>query len=81
MGEVAEQVQRLIDEADCVEERVVSELAGRKLSTLADWRKRDVGPPWVRCGGRVLYPRAALLAWMLKRQRGEKAVAATGEAG
>lgn len=35
--------------------------------TLALWRCRRKGPPWVKPGGRVLYRREAVLAWLEER--------------
>jgi hypothetical protein len=36
--------------------------------TLQGWRFRDRGPPWVRVGRRVLYPRAAADDFLRKGQ-------------
>lgn len=35
--------------------------------TLAQWRHRGEGPPYVRFGNRVLYQGAALNAWLDQR--------------
>jgi predicted DNA-binding transcriptional regulator AlpA len=35
-----------------------------KRNTLDIWRTAGQGPPWSKAGGRVLYPRSALLAWV-----------------
>jgi hypothetical protein len=35
--------------------------------TLANWRTRGEGPPFMKAGGRVLYPLAALIEWENKR--------------
>ena len=40
------------------------------VKTLANWRSsRDAknGPPYVRVGGRIMYPRSMLLAWLKGR--------------
>ena len=37
--------------------------------TLQNWRQRGVGPPWTRCGKRVLYERDAFLAWLKSQQQ------------
>jgi excisionase family DNA binding protein len=38
-------------------------------STLAKWRMRREGPPYERCGSRViLYDRAELDAWLARRR-------------
>lgn len=31
-----------------------------KATTLATWRSRKLGPPYVKVGGRVLYPKAGV---------------------
>lgn len=33
-------------------------------STLAQWRWMRKGPPWVKVGRHVRYPRAGYLAWL-----------------
>jgi hypothetical protein len=40
----------------------LSERVGYPISTrlLEGWRNRGIGPPWLRVGGIVLYPRAGL---------------------
>jgi hypothetical protein len=40
----------------------LSDLVGYPISTqlLEGWRHRRIGPPWLRVGGIVLYPRAGL---------------------
>ena len=38
-------------------------------ATLADWRVRGAGPPFVKLGKRVLYRRGTLRAWLAKRER------------
>ncbi len=43
----------------------VAELTGLKIQTLANWRCRRVGPPFVRLGNRtVRYNREAILEWI-----------------
>lgn len=36
--------------------------------TLALWRQRGIGPPWTKCGAKVLYERVAVLAWLKSQQ-------------
>lgn len=55
-----QRLQILADRLDCVTEDDLSLLAGAKLSTLEAWRKRGLGPAYVRMGNRVLYPRKAV---------------------
>lgn len=38
-------------------------------ATLATWRSRDNGPPFVKIGGRVLYRLADIAAWEAKNTR------------
>lgn len=45
-------------------ERVVQELPGLTLGTLAQWRYRQVGPPYRKLGARVVYPIDELDAWV-----------------
>ena len=37
------------------------------VRTLANWRSLGDGPPFVKVGGRVLYPLKSLIAWESKR--------------
>ena len=37
--------------------------------TLEKWRVRGEGPPFLKIGRRVLYDRAAVIAWARSRQR------------
>ena len=37
--------------------------------TLANWRTRGTGPPYIRIGGRVLYDREALFGWLTAKTR------------
>jgi hypothetical protein len=39
--------------------------------TLANWRSKRVGPPFVKLRARVVYPVAELVVWEKKNQRGE----------
>lgn len=41
------------------------------VRTLANWRSTRQGPPYVKVGGRVLYPKEGLLEWEAKRTRAE----------
>lgn len=42
---------------------------GVEVSTLAKWRFKGNGPPYIRCGGRkILYDRADLEAWLNERK-------------
>lgn len=41
-------------------------------ATLATWRSRNLGPPYVKIGGRVLYKAADVAAWESKNTRSSK---------
>lgn len=62
----------LAERLDCVTEEDLCLLAQAKPSTLDAWRKRGVGPSYIRLGNRVLYPRKAVVAHLdsLLRVRG-----------
>ncbi|MFC3118935.1 helix-turn-helix transcriptional regulator [Jhaorihella thermophila] len=42
---------------------------GVSVDTLARWETRRIGPPNVRVGRRVIYRRAAVLAWLEAQER------------
>lgn len=46
------------------------------LATLATWRSRDNGPPYVKIGGRVLYRLCDVAGWEEKNTRAKPAVKA-----
>lgn len=35
--------------------------------TLANWRSAGISPPFLKCGGRILYPLKELIEWEKKR--------------
>lgn len=43
------------------------------VATLATWRSRDLGPPYVKVGGRVLYRVADVIGWEAKNTRSKAA--------
>lgn len=46
-----------------------AELTGYKTRTLANWRAKRIGPPYVRLPGKpALYPREEALAWLEARR-------------
>jgi hypothetical protein len=48
-----------------------AELAERingKTSTLAAWRSARIGPPYIKAGGKILYPEADFEAWLESRK-------------
>jgi hypothetical protein len=50
-----------------VGEREAATLLRLSPGTLANWRWRGQGPPFAKIGGRVLYEREALIAWVRDR--------------
>lgn len=47
----------------------------RSVSTLERWRREQMGPPFLRVRGRVLYRRADLEAWLDAQRYATKEVA------
>lgn len=39
------------------------------VTTLSQWRVRHAGPPYVKIGGHVRYPRKELAAWLAAQLR------------
>ncbi|MTA11164.1 MAG: helix-turn-helix domain-containing protein [Actinobacteria bacterium] len=48
----------------------VSTLIKIPVATLAQWRYRQIGPPYVRIGRHVRYPASGLQAWLDSQPRG-----------
>ena len=42
----------------------LADILGITSKCLGDWRRRKVGPPYVRMVGRVFYPKVALEEWL-----------------
>lgn len=38
--------------------------------TLAEWRRKGVGPEWLRAGRKILYPAEAIHRWIADAKRG-----------
>jgi hypothetical protein len=66
----------LVDRLDCFTEEDLLLLADVVPLTAEQWRKRGEGPAYIRVGKRVLYPRAAVEAWLAGRVRERKHIAA-----
>ncbi len=49
---------------DLVDTAGAAQLLRRSSRTLADWRWKRCGPPWLAVQGRVLYRRADVLAYL-----------------
>jgi predicted DNA-binding transcriptional regulator AlpA len=56
-----------------ITEKDVSSFTGVSLSTLRRWRLMNEGPPWLKFGGAVRYPVAALRSWIEARPGGGEA--------
>ena len=55
----------MIEATDYLRPVQVSEIMGWTLNTLACYRSRGEGPPFVKVRNRVLYPAKALDVWIL----------------
>jgi hypothetical protein len=57
--------------ADCelLLQGVVAELLKVHPDTLYNWRREQVGPPAIRIGRRVRYPRAGLVDWLQRQDK------------
>lgn len=49
-------------------ESQVSEILGLKAATLRNWSAARKGPPRISVGRKILYRRAALVAWLESRE-------------
>lgn len=54
----------------------VSELMGWSLKTLANYRCEGVGPPYIKVGRSVLYPKVEFYRWLKEKHREQKAARA-----
>ena len=62
------QRRELARRLDCLLDEEVQELAMVTDGTLEAWRKRGIGPPYVRFGNAYLYPRSGAAAFLAARQ-------------
>jgi len=56
------QAAKLVDEL--LEDDEVAEELHNETKTLANWRTKRIGPPFIRVGKRVLYRRSDLEKWL-----------------
>ena len=57
--------------SELLKAKQTAELLGLKVNTLAHWRLKGIGPPWLRIGGhRVAYPARELSTWIQSQPRG-----------
>ncbi len=59
----------LAERLDCFTEEQLVLLSNTKASTLEAWRKRGLGPSYIRFGRTYLYPRAAVGEFLQGRIR------------
>lgn len=62
--EATEQVRQMADRLDCLIEEDFQLLAKATPITVESWRKRGVGPAYIRLGNRYLYPRKAVAKYL-----------------
>jgi predicted DNA-binding transcriptional regulator AlpA len=72
-GRGASALERLMvgQYVDCelLRANVVAELLKIHRDTLYNWRREKVGPPAIRIGVRVRYPRAGLVDWLERQEK------------
>ncbi len=64
-----ERVRALAESLDCILEDDLNLLTDTQPGTSLAWRKRGKGPAYVMAGNRVLYPRAAVAAYLADKTR------------
>lgn len=57
-------VRQMADSLDCLIEEDFQLLAKATPITVESWRKRGVGPGYIRLGNRYLYPRKAVAKYL-----------------
>lgn len=55
-----ERVRQMAERLDCLTEEDFRLLAGATPGTVEAWRRRHTGPPHIRFGNRVFYPRKGI---------------------
>lgn len=76
--EKVEHVRQMADRLDCLIEEDFQLLAKATPITVESWRKRGIGPAYIRLGNRYLYPRKAVAKYLdsITKERAEVAKAA-----
>lgn len=66
-----DRLRTLAERFDCITETDLMLLAKATAATVETWRKRGIGPSYIRIGNRVLYPCSSVAEYMdsLKRER------------
>jgi hypothetical protein len=67
----AQRAQALAESMDCLTEDDLCALYDVEPSTAEAWRKRRKGPPYIRAGNAVLYPRSGVKADLDARVRSQ----------
>ena len=70
-----ERIRALAQSLDCLLDDDVALLTGVTQGTTEAWRKRGKGPSYVMAGNRVLYPRAAVAAFIADKTRDRASLA------
>jgi hypothetical protein len=70
-----DRIRALAESLDCWLPDDVALLTGVTLNTTEAWRKRGKGPSYVMAGNRILYPRAAVAAFLAAHTRERTSVA------
>lgn len=58
------QARAMIDEEYLGPKQVVEKFPGLTVNTLAIWRHRRIGPPYLKLGRATVYPASGLAAWL-----------------
>ena len=74
-----DRIRELANSLDCLLDDDVALLTGVTQGTTEAWRRRGQGPSYVMAGNRVLYPRAALAAFIASRTRDRTPMPKKGE--
>jgi Helix-turn-helix domain len=53
---------------DHLRAKEAADALGKSLRALQDWRKRGYGPPYLRVGETIWYPKPALLDWLKNQE-------------
>lgn len=62
-------------EIEALTTREAAEVLGMHPGTLANWRSRRIGPPWLKLGKSIRYRRCELEAWCQHQHSMSKEVA------
>lgn len=71
-------LRELADSLELVPEGDLLAITGWSDETASAYRKRGEGPPWVRLGKHVFYPRTGLRTYIQARVREQRQIPAKG---